>query len=56
MVGSPPFGMGPFSRYRMLDGVDPMGHLSEELPAIEAFEKGRPAPFTGEGAPEEVAE
>lgn len=32
------FAVEPFARRCLLDGVDPLGHLLKELPAIEAFE------------------
>lgn len=35
------FSVDPFARHCMLNGVDPMGHLLEQLPAIEAFEQLR---------------
>jgi 3-isopropylmalate/(R)-2-methylmalate dehydratase small subunit len=50
------FDIDPFSRYCMLNGVDPLGHLLEKLPAIEAFEEGRTVPFAGERAAEEDVE
>jgi 3-isopropylmalate/(R)-2-methylmalate dehydratase small subunit len=33
------FQVDPFARHCMLRGVDPMGHLLDQLPAIEAFER-----------------
>ena len=35
------FVMEPFARRCLLDGVDPLGHLINQLPAIEAFERAR---------------
>lgn len=36
------FDVDPFARHCLLNGVDPLGHLLEHIPAIEAFEKRRP--------------
>ena len=33
------FEMEPFARRCLLDGVDPLGHLLNQLPAIEEFER-----------------
>jgi len=38
------FNVDPFARHCMLHGVDPLGHLLEHLPAIEAFEARRGPP------------
>lgn len=35
------FSVEPFARRCLLDGVDPLGHLLKEMPAIEAFEGKR---------------
>jgi len=35
------FRIEPFARRCLLDGVDPLGHLLNHLPAIEAFERSR---------------
>jgi 3-isopropylmalate/(R)-2-methylmalate dehydratase small subunit len=35
------FQVDSFARHCMLNGTDPMGHLLEQLPAIEAFERER---------------
>jgi 3-isopropylmalate/(R)-2-methylmalate dehydratase small subunit len=35
------FQVDPFARRCMLNGMDPMGHLLDQLPAIEAFEQNR---------------
>jgi 3-isopropylmalate/(R)-2-methylmalate dehydratase small subunit len=43
-VGNEPpvrFTVDPFSRRCLLDGVDQLGHLLNQLPAIEAFERAR---------------
>lgn len=37
--GSASFAMDPFARRCLLDGVDPLGHLLNHLPDIEAFEE-----------------
>ncbi|MDZ7629336.1 MAG: 3-isopropylmalate dehydratase small subunit [Parvularculaceae bacterium] len=34
-----PFAVEPFARRCLLDGVDPLGHLIRQLPAIEAYEQ-----------------
>ncbi len=34
------FEIDAFAKHCMLQGIDPMGHLLEQLPAIEAFEAG----------------
>jgi len=38
------FQVDSFARHCMLNGVDPLGHLLEQLPKIARFEAGRPAP------------
>ncbi|HVS15851.1 MAG TPA: 3-isopropylmalate dehydratase small subunit [Thermoanaerobaculia bacterium] len=35
------FDIDPFARRCLLDGVDPLGYLLDQLPAIEAWERGR---------------
>lgn len=35
------FKVEPFARRCLLDGVDPLGHIFNQMPAIEAYEKGR---------------
>ena len=35
------FQVDSFARYCLLNGVDPLGHLMQQLPAIKEFEKGR---------------
>lgn len=37
-----PFDIEPFSRYCLLEGIDQLGYLRQQLPAIEAFEEQRP--------------
>jgi 3-isopropylmalate/(R)-2-methylmalate dehydratase small subunit len=32
------FAVEPFARRCLLDGVDPLGHLVKQMPAIEAYE------------------
>lgn len=34
-----PFAVEPFARRCLLDGVDPLGHLLNQAPAIEAYER-----------------
>lgn len=36
-----PFKVEPFARRCLLDGVDPLGHILNRLPAIEAYERAR---------------
>jgi 3-isopropylmalate/(R)-2-methylmalate dehydratase small subunit len=35
------FEVEAFARRCLLDGVDPLGHIMNQMPAIEAYEKGR---------------
>lgn len=35
------FKVEAFARRCLLDGVDPLGHILNQIPAIEAYEKGR---------------
>ena len=37
------FQVDPFARHCMLNGLDPLGHLLEQLPAIEDYEGRRPS-------------
>ena len=41
------FQVDPFARHCMLNGVDPLGHLLEYLPAIEEFEGKRTSQMHG---------
>ncbi|MEO1368395.1 MAG: 3-isopropylmalate dehydratase small subunit [Acidobacteriota bacterium] len=43
--GSVPFEVDPFARRCLLDGVDALGFLLDQAPAIEAYEADRPAPY-----------
>jgi len=36
------FEVDPFARHCLLNGLDPLGHLLEHLPAIQAFDEKRP--------------
>jgi len=38
-----PFPIESFARYRLLHGIDEFGYLLSQLPAIDAFERGRGA-------------
>jgi 3-isopropylmalate/(R)-2-methylmalate dehydratase small subunit len=40
--GNERFEVDPFARHCMLNGLDPMGHLLEHLPSIQAFEAENP--------------
>ena len=37
------FPVEPFARYCLLNGIDELGYLLQQLPVIEAFERGREA-------------
>lgn len=39
------FPVDPFVRTCLLEGIDPLGYLLQRLPAIEAWEQGRPVGF-----------
>jgi 3-isopropylmalate/(R)-2-methylmalate dehydratase small subunit len=49
--GEERFEVDPFARYCMLSGVDPLGHLLGQLPAIEEFEAGHPPRIRIEARP-----
>ena len=38
-----PFPIEPFARYCLLNGIDELGYLLKQLPAIEAYERGHGA-------------
>ena len=38
---SVPYPIDNFARYCLLEGIDQMGYLRQQLPAIEAFEENR---------------
>jgi len=40
--GTERFEVDPFSRHCMLNGLDPLGHLLEHLPAIQRYEGENP--------------
>jgi len=48
------FEVDAFSRHCMLNGLDSLGHLLEHLPAIQAFESGRPKWATINAGPSET--
>ena len=50
-----PFDVDPFAKHCMLQGTDPLGHLLEQLPAIEAFEARRSVNVPEFETPEEGA-
>ena len=43
------FHVDSFARHCMLNGLDPLGHLLEQLPRIEGYEASRPPPVTVPG-------
>jgi 3-isopropylmalate/(R)-2-methylmalate dehydratase small subunit len=45
-----PFAIDPFSKHCLLNGVDQLGFLLEQLPAVERFEAAHPARIDSRGA------
>ena len=39
------FAIDPFSKHCLLNGVDQLGYLLEQMPAVEQFESAHPAPI-----------